>query len=171
MPETGILVGAPHTSAWDWVAMLAISWSNERRPKVLIKHSYFNGPAGAILRRTGGIPLDRQNPGATIRELLAVAARTDDFLLVIAAEGTRGKAEYWKPGFLRIAGQTGLPVVMGFIDGPTRTMGIGPSFLPSGDVAADMDIVRAFYADKRGIHPKNRTEPRLREEATGFPAA
>lgn len=169
MPASGILVGAPHTSAWDWVAMLAISWANSRRPQVLIKHSYFDGPAGAILRRTGGIPLDRGNPGQTIRALLAEAEKSDSFLLVIAAEGTRSKGEYWKPGFLRIAGQTGLPVSMGFIDGPTRTMGIGPTFTPSGDVAADMDIVRAFYADKHGIHPQNRTEPRLREEATGFP--
>jgi hypothetical protein len=45
-------------------------------------------------------------------------------------------------------------------------MGFGPTFHPTGDVAADMDLVRAFYADKRGIHPELRTEPRLREEAT-----
>ena len=27
-----------------------------------------------------------------------------------------------------------------------------------------MDVIRAFYADKRGIHPAKKTEPRLREE-------
>ena len=27
-----------------------------------------------------------------------------------------------------------------------------------------MDIIRAFYADKHGVNPENRTEPRLREE-------
>ena len=27
-----------------------------------------------------------------------------------------------------------------------------------------MDLVRAFYADKHGINPELRTEPRLREE-------
>ena len=169
MPDTGIMVGAPHTSAWDWVAMLAIAWANSQRPQVLIKSSYFNGAAGTILRHTGGIPLDRANPGDTIRALLAEAKGSDSFLLVIAAEGTRSKGEYWKPGFLRIAQQTGLPVTMGFIDGPTRTLGMGPTFTPSGDVAADMDLVRAFYADKHGVHPENRTEPRLREELTGFP--
>ena len=149
--------------------MLAIAWANSQRPQVLIKSSYFNGAAGTILRHTGGIPLDRANPGDTIRALLAEAKGSDSFLLVIAAEGTRSKGEYWKPGFLRIAQQTGLPVTMGFIDGPTRTLGMGPTFTPSGDVAADMDLVRAFYADKHGVHPENRTEPRLREELTGFP--
>ena len=34
-----------------------------------------------------------------------------------------------------------------------------------------MDLVRAFYADKRGIHPERRTEPRLREELTAGGAA
>ena len=43
-------------------------------------------------------------------------------------------------------------------------MGFGPTFTPTGNVVADMDGVRAFYADKHGIHPELRTEPRLREE-------
>jgi 1-acyl-sn-glycerol-3-phosphate acyltransferase len=165
VPRTGILIGAPHTSAWDWLVMLAIAWANSARPKVLISHTYFTGVRGSILRRTGGIPLDRGNPGATIRALLEEAANGEPFLLVIAPEGTRGTEEYWKPGFYRIAGQTGLPIGLGFVDGPTRTLGIGPTLVPSGDVKADMDVVRTFYADKRGIRPENRTEPRLREES------
>lgn len=165
VPRQGILVGAPHTSQWDWVAMLLIAWSNGVQPQVLIKHSYFKGPAGVLLRATGGIPLDRENPGATIRALLKEAEGHEAFLLAIAAEGTRSKGEYWKPGFYRISQQTGLPISLGFVDGPTRTLGMGPTFQPSGDVVADMDLVRAFYADKHGIRPENRTEPRLREEA------
>jgi 1-acyl-sn-glycerol-3-phosphate acyltransferase len=99
-----------------------------------------------------------------VRDLLAEAKRGEPFLLIIAAEGTRKKRDYWKSGFYRIAQQTGLPISMGFIDGPTRTLGFGPSFRPSGDVVADMDKVRTFYADKHGVHPNLRTEPRLREE-------
>ncbi|WP_246004056.1 1-acyl-sn-glycerol-3-phosphate acyltransferase [Nocardioides marmoriginsengisoli] len=167
VPESGILVGAPHTSQWDWLVTVLMAWSNGVRPQVLIKHTYFKGPAGVILRATGGIPLDRENPGAAIRALLAEAEGSDAFLLAIAAEGTRGKGEYWKAGFYRISQQTGLPITLGFVDGPTRNLGMGPTFHPSGDLVADMDFVRAFYADKHGIKPENRTEPRLREEETG----
>ncbi|HWI42134.1 MAG TPA: 1-acyl-sn-glycerol-3-phosphate acyltransferase [Nocardioides sp.] len=165
MPERGILVGAPHTSNWDWVAMLAIAWSNGVQPRVLIKESFFKGPMAVLLRATGGVPLDRAHPGATIRALLEEADGDDAFLLVIAAEGTRSKGELWKPGFYRISQQTGLPVALGFVDGPTRTLGMGPSFHPTGDLVADMDRVRAFYRDKLGIRPENRTEPRLPGEA------
>lgn len=164
VPSAGILVGAPHTSRWDWLVMLAIAWASGARPQVLVKHTYFKGPIGWALRRTGGIALDRENPGETIRALLKEAEGDAPFLLTIAPKGTRSKVEYWKPGFYRIAKQTGLPISLGFVDGPTRTLGIGPTFHPTDDVVADMDFVRAFYADKQGIRPENRTEPRLREE-------
>ena len=163
VPRSGILVGAPHTSNWDWVAMVMLTWRDGVAPKVLIKRELFRGPLGPLLRVTGGIPLDRTNPGETVRRLLTQAG-DEDFLLVLAAEGTRRKADYWKSGFYKISKQTGLPITLGYIDGPTRTIGVGPTFEPSGDVAADMGTVRAFYADKHGIHPEMRTEPRLREE-------
>jgi 1-acyl-sn-glycerol-3-phosphate acyltransferase len=172
VPSSGILVGAPHTSNWDWVAMLLLMWSGGVPPRVLIKAEIMRTPLGPLLRANGGISLDRQNPGNVVRDLLAEARTGEPFLLIIAAEGTRKKGDYWKSGFYRIAQQTGLPISLGFIDGPTHTMGFGPSLRPSGDVVADMDIIRAFYADKHGIHPRLRTEPRLREEepATGRPA-
>jgi 1-acyl-sn-glycerol-3-phosphate acyltransferase len=164
VPSSGVLVGAPHTSNWDWVAMLLLRWGDGIQPRVLIKREAFRGPLGALLRATGGIPLDRKNPGQTVRRLLSQAHGDEPFLLVLAAEGTRAKGEYWKSGFYWIAKQAGLPISLGFIDGPTRTIGFGPTFTPSGDVKADMDLVRAFYAGKRGVHPERRTEPRLREE-------
>jgi len=172
VPSSGILVGAPHTSNWDWVAMLLLMWSGGVPPRVLIKAEIMRTPLGPLLRANGGISLDRQNPGTVVRDLLAEAGTGDPFLLIIAAEGTRKRQVYWKSGFYRIAQQSGLPISMGFIDGPSRTLGFGPSFMPTGDVVADMDMIRGFYADKHGIHPELRSEPRLREEhaATERPA-
>jgi 1-acyl-sn-glycerol-3-phosphate acyltransferase len=167
VPRSGVLVGAPHTSNWDWVAMVLLMWSGGVPPRVLIKAEIMRTPLGPLLRANGGISLDRANPGAVVRKLIEearIGRNGKPFLLILAAEGTRKKVDYWKSGFYRISQQTGLPISMGFIDGPTRTMGFGPSFLPSGDVVADMDMVRVFYADKHGIHPELRTEPRLREE-------
>ena len=66
-PTSGILVGAPHTSSWDWVAMLLLTWQDGVQARVLIKRELFRGPLGVLLRVTGGIPLDRRNPGETVR--------------------------------------------------------------------------------------------------------
>jgi 1-acyl-sn-glycerol-3-phosphate acyltransferase len=166
-PPTGVLVGAPHTSNWDFLLTLLVMWQAGAPLRVLVKDELFRGPAGWLLRRLGGIPVDRRNPGSVVRELTA-AARTDErFLLVLAAEGTRKRTEYWKSGFYRLAQQAGLPITLAFIDGPTKTAGFGPTFSPSGDVDADMALVREFYADKHGLRPALRTEPRLREERPG----
>ena len=167
VPETGVLVGAPHTSNWDFPLMLLIMWSGGVRPRALVKQEAFRGPLGWFLRWAGGIPIDRRNPAGAVRDLVTRIGSQESFPLVVAAEGTRAKAEYWKSGFYRIATRTGLPIVLGFIDGPTRTVGFGPTLRPSGDIAVDMGLVREFYADKRGLRPDRRTEPRLREETRG----
>ncbi|MCW2765618.1 MAG: phospholipid/glycerol acyltransferase [Nocardioides sp.] len=163
-PTKGVLVGAPHTSNWDWALTMLLAWTNDVQIRLLVKQEFFRGPFGPLLRGTGGVPLDRENPGATIRTLLADAEDDETFLLGIAAEGTRSKVDYWKSGFYRISQQTGLPITLAFLDAPSRTVGFGPTFEPTGDVRADMDRIRAFYADKRGINPELSTEPRLREE-------
>ena len=77
--------------------------------------------------------------------------------LVIAPEGTRGVADAWKSGFWRIADAADIPVVMGFIDGVTKTTGLGPSALIDGDPSAWIEQASVFYEDKRGVDPKNRT--------------
>ncbi|MCU1535678.1 MAG: acyl-phosphate glycerol 3-phosphate acyltransferase [Humibacillus sp.] len=164
VPRSGVLVGAPHTSNWDFVMMLLVMWRGGVTPRVLIKRELFRGPLGWVLTRLGGVSLDRDNPGAVVRGLVEEARSGQPFLLVIAAEGTREKVDYWKSGFWRIARAADLPIALAFIDGPSRTAGFGPTMSASADVVADMDLIRAFYQDKRGVHPERRTEPRLREE-------
>jgi len=147
--------------------MLLVMWRGGVTPRVLIKKELFRGPLGWLLPRLGGIPLDRDHPGSVVRDLVREARSGEPFLLVLAAEGTRTRSEYWKSGFWRIARSANLPIALAFIDGPSRTVGFGPTIRATTDVAADMEQVREFYRDKRGIHPERRTEPRLREELRG----
>ncbi|MEJ7636186.1 1-acyl-sn-glycerol-3-phosphate acyltransferase [Aeromicrobium sp.] len=165
VPPSGILVGAPHTSNWDFVTMLLVMWHEGAHPRVLVKKQLFRGPLGGLLRTCGGVPLDREDAGAVVGDLVREAGTGEPFRLIIAAEGTRTKGDRWKSGFYRLSKETGLPISLAFFDPPTKTMGFGPTFHPSGDVRADMDLVRAFYADKPGIKPANATEPRLSEES------
>ncbi len=164
VPQRAVLVGAPHTSNWDWVLTMLLAWDSEIPLKLLVKQEFFRGPLAPLLRATGAVSLDRDDPGATIRELMIEAEGDEPFVLGLAAEGTRSRGEYWKSGFYRIAQQSGLPITLAFLDGPSRTVGWGPTFTPTGNVRADMDRVRAFYADKTGLRPEGFTPPRLREE-------
>ncbi len=132
-----------------------------------MKQELFRGPLGWVLRRLGGIPVDHGAPPGV--RTLVLGRSGDPFQLVLAAEGTRSVTRYWKSGFYRIASLTGLPISLGFIDGPTRTAGFGPALTPSGDLRTDMDLIRAFYADKHGLRPAQRSHPRLAEEDTAAP--
>lgn len=167
--EPSVVVGAPHTSNKDFFLMLAIAFEQDLRIRFLIKDSWFKGPVGALMRSLGGIPVDRRNPTSVVEEILEEVARGEEFHLVVTPEGTRGAGSgYWKSGFYRIAQQTGFPVTLGYVDGVARVAGLGPTITVTGDMSADMDLIRAFYADKSGVRPENRTEPRLRtEDQTG----
>lgn len=159
----GILIGAPHTSNWDFVLMLGIGGEGDLPFRWLGKHTLFRGPAGPLMRALGGIPVDRRDPAGLVDELVARLRDGKPFYLVVTPEGTR-RGDGWKSGFYRIARATNLPVTLGFVDRTTMTTGLGPTIELTGDVRADMDVIRAFYADKAGHTPGRRTEPRLRDE-------
>lgn len=167
LPRTGLFIGAPHTSNWDFVLTVLVLWHQGVAPRVLVKQEIFWWPLGPVLRALGALPTDRRG-GSGLVERLAAEARSDgSFALVLAPDGTRTRTDHWKSGFYRIAMATGLAVTLGFIDGPTRTTGVGPTITLTGDVRADMDVIRAFYADKHGVHPGRGSRPYLREEDGG----
>ncbi|MFJ4173753.1 1-acyl-sn-glycerol-3-phosphate acyltransferase [Microbacterium sp. NPDC089696] len=164
-----VLIGAPHTSNWDFVLMLAIAWRLGVDIRWLGKNSLFRGWRGPIMRRLGGIPVDRADPARVVDDVVAQVEAGDVFGLVITPDGTRRSGSHWKSGFYRIARATGMPVTLGYVDRNTMTTGLGPTLDLTGDVVADMDRIRAFYADKSGVRPEFRREPRLREESDQTP--
>lgn len=166
----GVLIGAPHTSNWDFALMLGIAWEAGLPLRWLGKHTLFRGPAGPLMRAIGGIPVDRRNPTGLVDEVVARLRAGERFYLVVTPEGTRSGSG-WKSGFYRIARAADLPVTLGYVDRTTMTTGLGPTLRMTGDVAADMDRIRAFYADKSGLVPQRRTEPRLRDETPAAPDA
>lgn len=167
--EPTIFVGAPHTSNTDFFLMLAIAWELDLRVKFLIKDSWLRGPFAGLIRALGGVAVDRSDPAGLVDQLVHGVRSGTVSHLVVTPEGTRGAGSgYWKSGFYRLAVAAGMPVTLGYVDGDRKVAGLGPSLRMTGDVRADMDRIRAFYADKSGVRPQNRVEPRLRaEDETG----
>ena len=150
----GILVVYPHTSNWDFpigyltkLAMgLPLSWVG--------KDSLFRWPVGGLLRRMGGIPVNRRARTGLIGQLRQEFERRDWMWLAIAPEGTRSHVPHWKSGFYRLALAAGVPVGLAFIDYRTRTVGLHEYVALTGDPEADMARIREVYADKVGKHPE-----------------
>lgn len=163
VPGARILLGAPHTSNFDFALMLGIAWDARMRIHWLGKQELFRGPAGPIMRALGGIPVNRKEPTYAVEEIVTRARADARFLLVVTPEGTRS-GHGWRSGFYRIAVAANLPVTLGYVDGVSRTAGLGPTLTLTRDVVADMNLIREFYRDKSGVRAELRTEPRLRDE-------
>ena len=159
-----VIVVAPHTSNWDLPLMLLLCWATGIEPRFLLKREAFRGPAGPVLRRLGGVAVDRSSPHGLVEQLAAEAHGSERMQIIVAPEGTRKRTRYWKSGFYRLAQQADLPICLAYCDARNKRMGFGPVFRPSGDIHADMDRIREFYADKSGVKFDRGTPPRLREE-------
>lgn len=166
-----VLIAAPHTSNWDFVYMMAMAWLTGVRLSWMGKAALFAPPHGWLFKALGGLPIRRDARSNLVQQSAARFASAQDLVLAVPAEGTRERAAVWRSGFYHIARLAEVPIVLGYLDYARRRGGLGPAVRPSGDVRADMERIRAFYADKVGRHPEKFTVPRLAEEAWQDPAA
>lgn len=162
-----VLIAAPHTSNWDFVYMLAMAWSLGVRLRWMGKASLFVFPLGGLFRALGGLPIRRDLRSNAVEQSVAQFALGHDLALAVPAEGTRASAAVWRSGFYHIARLAEVPILLGYLDYARKRGSVGPALSPSGDVRADMDRLRAFYADKVGLYPERFTVPRLAEESEG----
>ena len=165
-PDTDryIIIAAPHTSNWDMPVMLAFAFVYDIPVRWMGKHTLFKAPFGPFFRRLGGIPIVRHRAGGVVGQMIEQFEKNESLVLMVPAEGTRSHVEYWKSGFYRIARAAGVPVVLSYLEFGKKEGGIGPSLEMTGDVSADMDRIRAFYAGMQGLRPENVGVIRLREE-------
>jgi 1-acyl-sn-glycerol-3-phosphate acyltransferase len=147
-----VLIAAPHSSWWDGIWGLLFRSALGADISFMAKRELFKGPLGWALARAGGIPIERTSAHGVVEEMTALFAAGDRLWLGITPEGTRKRVAKWKNGFWHIAREAGVPILPVYFDYPTRTIGIGPLFEPSDDLAADLAALRAFYAPWRGKH-------------------
>jgi len=159
-----VLIAVPHTSNWDFPLMLAYATVFDIKVRWLAKHNLFFPPMGWIMRAMGGIPVARHRNSNLVENLVATFDTEEDLALVIPAEGTRARVEYWKSGFYHIANGAAVPIVPSYLDFGEKRGGFGPALIPTGDLKADMDYFREFYADMKGKFPEDFGPIRLREE-------
>lgn len=147
-----VLIVAPHSSWWDGYHGLLFKLALGADISFMAKREVFRGPLGWVLRELGGIPIERHAAHGVIAQMVMRFDARDKLWLGIAPEGTRKRVAQWKTGFWHIARGAGVPIVPVYFDYPRHVIGIGPLFMPSDDMHADLAALRAFYAPFRGKH-------------------
>lgn len=150
-PAKCIICVAPHTSNWDFVIGKAYYTAKGLTSQFLMKKEWFVGLLGWLLRKMGGIPVERSKHTSLTDQLAKCALESDRFSLAVTPEGTRSKAVQWKRGFYFIALKADLPIMLYAIDYATKTIRCTMTLRPTGNVDEDMRKIMAYYA---GVHAK-----------------
>jgi 1-acyl-sn-glycerol-3-phosphate acyltransferase len=150
-----VVIGAPHTSNWDFVVFLGATRELGIRARFLGKHTLFRWPLARFMREIGGIAVNRRARGGNyVEQVVAEFERRSDLALVIAPEGTRGPIGKWRSGFYHIALEAKVPVVPAWLDRATHRAMVGPAIDLTGDYARDLRIIAEFYHASMPDHPK-----------------
>jgi len=146
-----VFIAAPHTSNWDFPFARLTNSRLEIKLKILMKQSWFFFPMNYVFKWLGMLPVDRSKGGAIIDTIVEKFETVDDFIFVIAPEGTRSYVESWKTGFYTIAVKAKVPIALAYVDYAKKETGIGPMIYPSGDPEKDFEEIMKFY---RTITPR-----------------
>ena len=149
-----VCIVAPHTAIEDFFVGLGFYWSYGIKFKVMMKQEFFKPVLGWILKKMGGIPVNRGHQNHLVEQMIEMFSQNEDTHLVICPEGTRKAVKHWKKGFYVIAEGAKLPIVLGFIDYKKKRCGIEKYFYPTGDYEKDMAMIWDYYKDIKAKHPE-----------------
>ena len=151
----GIVVVYPHTSNWDFPIGLFAKWALDLPFRWLAKDSLFRGPLGKVMRYLGGEPVDRSTTSGTIERQAQRMLAADWYWLAITPEATRSYRPNWRSGFYHLALAAQVPLLLVYIDYPSKVLGVVDHLYLTGDRDADMAAIAAVYAGHQGLHPED----------------
>jgi 1-acyl-sn-glycerol-3-phosphate acyltransferase len=150
-----VLIGAPHTSNWDFPLMLLVVLELRLQLFWMGKHTLFPFPFSGIMKWLGGIPINRTKSHNVVSDIVGQFKGNDYLVVLVPPEGTRRKVSEWKTGFYHIANNAGVPILMGYVDAAKKEAGFADFFYPTGELESDMKEIRSFYAQKKGLTAGN----------------
>jgi 1-acyl-sn-glycerol-3-phosphate acyltransferase len=150
-----VIVMGPHTSNWDFVLGKMAFISFGINAKFLIKKESFIFPFGFILRKMGGIPVDRKRKNNISLQAKQLFSELDELFLVFTPEGTRSYNPHWKKGFYYVAIESKVPIYIAYVDYAKKIGGFHSLFEPTGDVEKDIKEIKKVLANFKGKVPEN----------------
>jgi 1-acyl-sn-glycerol-3-phosphate acyltransferase len=150
-----VVAAAPHTSNWDFIVGLPIILSLSIRASIMMKKEAFIWPFSYLWRWIGFIPINRGAENGAVGSAVEHFNRSEQLWFVLAPEGTRSKTKRWKTGFLSIAHQADVPILLVSWDFPTKTIQFGKVFKTTGDNQQDLSDIQEYFSQFTGKRPEN----------------
>jgi len=159
-----VVIVAPHTSNWDFFIFVLVKFAFKLKVVFIGKHTIFIGPIGWVLRKMGGLPVNRSSAHNVVDRIVQEFEQRSEMMFALSPEGTRSYLPLWKSGFYYIARKANVPVQTAFLDTKTKTIGWGPLFHLTDDKHADLERIKQFYQHKQGFKPEKFSKIVFRKE-------
>lgn len=149
-----VMIGAPHTSNWDFPIAMGALILLKVKVNYLAKKELFKFPLGIIMRFFGGMPVDRTRHSGMVDQMISLFKQNERLVLLIPPEGTRGYVREWKSGFYHVAWGAKVPIALAYLDYTKKEAGIGKFFYPTGNYETDLEEIKNFYRGITARHPE-----------------
>lgn len=154
--EHCVMIAAPHTSNWDFPFAIFGFWLKGLDLKFFIKDNYTKPfLIGGIFRWLGALGVNRSKRNNLVEHSVELLKSNKKLVILVPAEGTRGRVEKWRKGFYQIAVQAQVPITLGYLDFKKKEAGLGLIFHPTGNFEKDMQVIEDFYKNIEGKNPEN----------------
>ena len=161
-----VFIGAPHTSNFDFIPAMTISYLINTPTNFVIKKEWLFFPLNLFFKSIGGIGIERNKNNKSKDHLSYTDAMAklfsqyNPFILMISPEGTRKPNPHWKSGFYYIAQKAQVPIVLGYADYAKKEAGLGAIIYPT-HFESDMKKIANFYQNITGKNPNNFILPKI----------
>jgi len=163
----GLIIVAPHTSNYD--ALIAVASIMAMRLQIFffVKDSAFVWPIDGLMRWFGARPVDRANSKDVVGFTANQYHSKEALMLAMNPEGTRKASPVWKTGFYWIAYKARVPIIMIGFDYARREIVLLDTFMPTGNIDADLPQIISAFRDITPRHPERLSGPlrALKEQA------
>jgi len=155
-----VMVGAPHTSNWDFIYFLAAFDIMKIPVKFTIKKEWMKFPVSLVMKPLGAVSIDRtpKEPGAEkismVDAMAEMLIKNKNMAIVVTPEGTRKAVKKWKTGFYHVALKANVPIALGYMDYAKKEAGVGKIIYPTGDRIADLTEIVNFYKNVSAKFPE-----------------
>jgi 1-acyl-sn-glycerol-3-phosphate acyltransferase len=149
-----LMAAAPHTSNWDFPLGILARTAWKIKANFVGKHTLFVWPLGVLMRRLGGIPVDRTIKGNFVAQTISAVLKADHAHMVIAPEGTRALTHSFKSGFYHIAKGAGMPILLVTFDWGNKVVDFGELFYPTDNQEADLAYIWNYFRNVEGCIPE-----------------
>jgi 1-acyl-sn-glycerol-3-phosphate acyltransferase len=152
--KKAVVVMGPHTSNWDFIIGRLAFKHYKVKGTYLIKSDLFFWPLGPILKRMGGIPINRSKNNNFTDQAVAYFENNETLFMVFTPEGTRSYNPNWKKGFYYIALKAKVPIYLGYVDFKHKKGGFLERFEPTGDIDKDIRYIKTQLSQFEGRNPE-----------------